>query len=308
MPHSEQAAETRNLPIATITYIDARGVRQVAQVRLLAGETVGQAGQRFARQVNGTFITALDPSGNTLDANTSQERLTQLLQRQTDLLAQGVGETDVAGGVTREDLIGPEAMDGGIGGGTEPEQLPFDFEGAFPGAAFRRGLETRTGRTGQATNILQRILQSEAPQTVSAFRGGAIADLLGGAGLGDVLGRSFEDFSAGTGRVARSNLAQDVFRRIGGATGGIENFLGNEAIGDRPGEFLRPTSSRSAGDAINLLRDALRGTVNPLLQGALPNNEMLFDEFRQGVGINPTGGSNIIDFLRKRFRTSQLGF
>ncbi len=200
--------------------------------------------------------------------------------------------------------------DGGGGGGDGAEELPFDFEGAFPGAAFQRGLETRTGRTGQATNLLQRILGAEAGQTQSAFRGSAIADLLGGTGIGEVLGRSFEDFTAGTGRAARSNLAQDIFRRIGGARNSIESFLGNEALGDAPREFLRPTTAGNASNAIDLLRDALRGTVNPLLLGALPSTTQLFDQFRAspGVGLNPTGGRNIIDFLRNKFRTSQLGF
>lgn len=200
--------------------------------------------------------------------------------------------------------------DGGGDGGTDPEELPFDFEGAFPGAAFQRGLTERTGRTGQATNLLQRILGAEAGQTQSAFRGSAIADLLGGTGIGEVLGRSFQDFTAGTGRAARSNLAQDIFRRIGARGGNIESFLGNEALGDAPREFLRPTSVGAAGDAVNLLRDALRGTVNPLLLGALPSTTQLFDQFRAdpNIGLAPTGGNNIIDFLRRRFRTGQLGF
>ncbi len=223
----------------------------------------------------------------------------------------GIDPTEQAGGLGLPNFGTIGTAPGGAavpppGGGGEEE--PFDFVREFPGAAFQRGLAERTGRTGQATNLLQRILESEFGQTQSAFTGSNIADLLGGGDINEVGGRSFQDFTARTGRADRSGLAQDILRRIGGAQN-IERFLGG-ARGTGSQEFLRPTSARSAGGAINLLRDALRGKINPMLLGALPDTTQLFQEFRAdpNIGLAPTGGNNIIDFLRKRFRTEQLGF
>ncbi|KKK99765.1 hypothetical protein LCGC14_2629470, partial [marine sediment metagenome] len=125
----------------------------------------------------------------------------------------GIDPTEQAGGVG----LPPFGTIGSAPGGTTPprdpgpEELQSDFERFFGGAAFQRGLETRTGRTGEATNILQRILQSESRPTQSAFRGDIIADMLGGLGRSDIATRSFEDFTAGTGRAARTRLAQDIF-------------------------------------------------------------------------------------------------